>query len=251
MVLLNEKGKVIASELARRFEVSTETIRRDLDDLEKDNKLKKVYGGAVRAGAKVEPPMLERESTQVEAKRTIGGLAAQLVEDNDVIVLDEGSTVLQMIPFLEDKQQLTILTNSIPALMRLLEYQKRGTFDAKIILIGGVVNAQHLRATGPIAEKTMEDFYVNKSFISVDGISLKNGVTSYDYEKAMFTRKLIECSETAIVLADSSKIAKRTVARIVELQELHAVISDQAHPSDWSPQLKKMGLKWICPRNDQ
>ncbi|QTH41496.1 DeoR/GlpR transcriptional regulator [Cohnella sp. LGH] len=250
MTLLNEKGKVIAGELAQRFEVSTETIRRDLDDLEKENKLKKVYGGALRISPKVEPPLLERESTNVEAKLKVGALAAKLVEDNDVIVLDEGSTVLQMIPFLEHKRNLTILTNSIPALMRLLEYQKRGTFDVKIILIGGVVNTQHLRATGPIAEKIIEDFYVNKAFISVDGVSLKHGITSYDYEKAVFTRKLIGGSEMAIVVADYSKIAKRTVARIAELRELHTIVSDEAPPEEWKSQLGKLELRWIHRESD-
>ncbi|BBI31940.1 DeoR family transcriptional regulator [Cohnella abietis] len=247
MNLLNEKGKVIANELSQLFEVSTETIRRDLDDLEKENKLKKVYGGAVKFKVEVEPAHYERESIHAEAKRKIGFLAAGLIEDNDVIVVDEGSTALQIIHFLENKQNLTILTSSIPTLMLLIEYNKRGTFDGKIIFIGGEVNAKHLRVSGPIAEKIMEDFYVNKSFVSVDGVSLENGITSYDYDRAAFTRKLIRSSETTIVVADHSKIVKRTVAKIADLKDIHIIVSDQEPPEGWSDTLKSLDLRWINP----
>ncbi|BBH22255.1 DeoR family transcriptional regulator [Paenibacillus baekrokdamisoli] len=247
MTLLNEKGKVNVSELSQIFDVSTETIRRDLDELEKDNKLKKVYGGAVKFKVEVEPPHYEREFIHAEAKRVIGALAAELIEDNDVIIIDEGSTALQIIQFLESKRNLTILTSSIPSLISLIDHQKRGLYDGKIIFIGGEVNARHLRVSGPIAEKIMEDFYVNKSFLSVDGISLENGLTSYDLDRALFTRKLIRSSETAILLADSSKIAKRTVAKIMDLPDIHMIVSEEGPPSGWIPSLKEMQIRWISP----
>jgi DeoR/GlpR family transcriptional regulator of sugar metabolism len=162
-------------------------------------------------------------------------------------VVDEGSTALQILHFLDNKHHLTILTNSIPALMLLIEHQKRGTFDGKLIFIGGEVSAKHLRVSGPISEKIMEDFYVNKSFVSVDGVSLENGISSYDYEKAVFTRKIIRCSETAIVVADFSKIDKRTVAKIADLREIHMIVSEQAPPEEWKAALQKMELRWIHP----
>ncbi|OKP83049.1 DeoR/GlpR family DNA-binding transcription regulator [Paenibacillus sp. P32E] len=250
MTLLNERGKVIANELSLLFEVSTETIRRDLDELEKENKLKKVYGGAVKFKVEVEPPLLEREAIHVEAKRKIGILAAGLIEDNDVIVVDEGSTALQIIHCLEGKQHLTILTNSVPALMLLIEFQKRGTFNGKLIFIGGEVSAKHLRVSGPIAEKVLEGFYVNKSFVSVDGVSLENGITSYDYEKAVFTRQMIRNSEMAIVVADSSKIDKRTVAKIADLDEIHMIVTDQAPSPKWKAPLQKIAVQWIYPQGE-
>lgn len=247
MTLLNEKGKVIARELALLFEVTTETIRRDLDELEKENKLKKIYGGAVKFKVEIEPPLYERELINAEAKSKIGFQAAELIDDNDVIIVDEGSTALQIIHFLEGKHNVTILTNSIPALMLLIEHKKRGSFDGKIILIGGEVNVKHLRVSGPIAEKIIEDFYVNKAFISVDGVSLEHGITSYDYEQAVLTRELIRCSETVIVVADESKIAKRTLAKIVDLHDVHIIVSDQAPPNGWIPKLKDSDVRWVHP----
>jgi DeoR/GlpR family transcriptional regulator of sugar metabolism len=245
MTLLNEQGKVNVSELSQKFEVSTETIRRDLDELEKENKLKKVYGGAIRYKAEIEPPHVERESLHTDAKRKIGSLAAQLIDNNDFILIDEGSTALQIIHHLEDKRHLTILTCSIPALTLLIEYQKRGSFDGKIIFIGGEVSAKHMRVSGSIAEKTLDDFYVNKAFVSVDGISLEHGITSYDYDKANFTRKMISCSETTIVLADHSKIDKRSVSKIAELAEVDQIISDQAPPSHWVTSFAAMNVQWV------
>ncbi|WP_172199698.1 DeoR/GlpR family DNA-binding transcription regulator [Saccharibacillus qingshengii] len=249
MTLLNERGKVIAGELSTLFEVSTETIRRDLEELERESKLKKVYGGAVKFKPEAEPPLLEREAVHVEAKRTIGQLAAGLVEDNDVIIVDEGSTALQIVHCLEGKQNLTILTNSVPVLMLIIEFQKRGTFDGKLVFIGGEVSAKHLRVSGPIAEKVLEDFYVNKSFVSVDGVSLKYGITSYDYEKAVFTRQMVRNSETAIVVADFSKIDKRTVAKITDLPEIQQIVSDREPPPEWKAALKKMAVTWIYPEH--
>lgn len=249
--LLHGSGKVIASELAQRFEVSTETIRRDLDELEKESKLKKVYGGAILFKANTEPALLERETIHVEAKRQIGALAAELVEDNDVIALDEGTTILQIIPHLLAKQHLTVLTNSIPALIALLEHKKRGDFNGKIIVIGGEVDAKHLRVSGSIAERALEEFFVNKAFISVDGVSLKNGLTSYDYDKAVFTRKMIACSDTAIVVADSSKIPRRTVVKIAGLQDIHVLISDAPPKAEWTEGLEKLAVRWIYPAGER
>ena len=245
IAMLSRQGKVNVNELAQLFEVTTETIRRDLDDLEKDNKLKKVYGGAVKFKAEVEPAYYEREVSHAEEKEIIGSLAANLIDDDDVIVIDEGSTAMQIIHHLESKRNLTILVCSIPTLTLLIEYQKRGAFNGRIIFIGGEVNSKHLRVSGPIAEKMMEDFFVNKAFVSVDGVSLEFGMTGFDFERALFTRKLIRSSETAIIVADSSKIGKRTVAKISDLSDAAYIVSNSEPPTGWREALQELGVTWI------
>ncbi|MFC4809752.1 DeoR/GlpR family DNA-binding transcription regulator [Paenibacillus sp. GCM10023250] len=245
LFMLNEKGKVNVNELSQKFDVTTETIRRDLDELEKDNKLKKVYGGAVKFAHDIEPAYHEREVSRAEEKRLIGQHAAKLIDDHDVLVIDEGSTAMQIIHYLEGKRELTVLVCAIPALTLLIEYQKRGVFDGKIIFIGGEVNAKHLRVSGPIAEKMMEDFYVNKSFISVDGVSLDSGLSGFDYERALFTRKLVRSSETVVAVADSSKIGKRTVAKIADLSDVHYIVSNEGPPAGWEKALQDMSVTWV------
>lgn len=243
--MLSIKGKVHVNELSRQFEVTTETIRRDLDELGRNNKLKKVYGGAVKPAAEIEPAYHERAIIRAEEKRVIGVLAAGLIEDNDVLVIDEGSTAMQIVHHLKDKQNLTILVCSIPTLTLLLDCQRNGFYNGRTLFIGGEVDPKHLRVSGPISEKMMEDFYVNKSFVSVDGVSLENGLTAYDYERALFTRKLIQCSQTTIAVADSSKVGKRTVARIADLSDVDYVVSNSEPPSGWIEKLGDKGVTWL------
>ncbi|UOQ43309.1 DeoR/GlpR family DNA-binding transcription regulator [Halobacillus salinarum] len=243
--LMDKNGKVKVSDLAAQLDVSTETIRRHLDDLENENKLKKVYGGAIPVPHKTEPPHYERAAIRSEEKNYIGKIAAACVQDYDVIVIDEGSTPLQMIPYLKHKLSLTIMTCSIPALYSLIESTKRHELDAKIIFIGGEVSTEHLRISGPIAEKMMEDFFVNKAFIATDGVDLNHGVTSYDPNKALFTRKLIEQSQETYILADHSKIGCRTYVKMADLEDVFAVVSDLPAPEEWIASLNHMSTKWL------
>ncbi|WP_345243906.1 DeoR/GlpR family DNA-binding transcription regulator [Pontibacillus salipaludis] len=245
--LLNDKGKVRVNELAEMLNVSTETIRRHLDDLESEHKLKKVYGGAIRVQLETELPHYERTSIRTSEKQVIGRLAAEQVQDHNVIVIDEGSTPLQMIPFLTHKNNLTIMTSSVPALNLLIDYKKKQLIDARVIFIGGEVDADHLRVSGPIAEKIMNDFYVDKAFIATDGVDVRYGITSYDPNKAMFTRKLIEHADETFILADHSKIGQRTYAKMSNLEEIFAVVSDQSAPPNWLGDLEHYQTEWICP----
>ncbi|MCA1022159.1 DeoR/GlpR family DNA-binding transcription regulator [Halobacillus litoralis] len=243
--MLENQGKVRVSELAEQLDVSTETIRRHLDDLEHQQKLKKVYGGAVRNETHNELPHYERESLHIEEKKSIGQAAADQVDDHDTIVIDEGSTPLQMIPYLKGKKNLTIMTSSIPALNRLMEYTKRRELEARVIFIGGEVSVDHLRTSGPIAEKMMEDFYVNKAFIATDGVDIDHGITSFDPNKALFTRKLIEQSGKSYIMADSSKIGTRTYVKMSTLEDVYAVVSDVPAPEEWAANLQRMETQWI------
>ncbi|WNS42889.1 DeoR/GlpR family DNA-binding transcription regulator [Paenibacillus sp. MMS20-IR301] len=246
MNLLNEYGKVTAADLARMFEVTSETIRRDLDELEKDNKLKKVYGGAIKPKTEAEPTLVERSCINQEAKEKIGYLAFTLIDDHDVIFLDEGTTPLQMIPYIGQRTGVTVLTSSISAMMALIELQKREQFDGKIIMLGGVVSAKHLRVSGAFTEAGMSDLFVNKAFVTVDALSVEHGFTSYDYEKAVLTRKWIQQCDLSVVLADSSKWNKRSLAKICGFDNVDVVISELEPPEEWKDRLEQSGTRWMA-----
>jgi len=245
LTMLDETGKVKVTLLSERFQVSTETIRRDLDDLERDNKLKKVYGGAIKITKQTEPDPQERDIIYSEEKKRIGRHAARLIEDNDVIFIDEGSTPLQVIHYLLDKRNLTVMTSSIPALLLLIDYQKQELYDGRVLFVGGEVNGKQLRVTGPIAEKMMEDFYVNKAFISTDGITLDYGITTYDPDKALFSKKLLQSSEQAVVVADHSKISIRRFAKIADLTDIGSIVCDMPPPQNWLAVLESREVNWI------
>src|SRR5690554_6935201 len=124
--ILDNKGKIRVNDLVEELEVSYETIRRYLDEMDKEGQLKKVYGGAMKTQFdQIEAPMHKRNILQLAEKRVIGKLAAKIVKDNDVIAIDEGTTPLQLIRFLEGKKNITVVTNSLQALVQLTEAKEK------------------------------------------------------------------------------------------------------------------------------
>lgn len=126
------QGKVQVQTLAQLFQVSTETIRRDLDRLEKEGELRKVYGGAVRVrSGMVEAPFQKRSQLQLQEKQAIGAAAAALVEDGETIMLDNGTTPIEIMRHLQHRSEVTVITNSVPVLTMAME-----SFTGKIIFAG-------------------------------------------------------------------------------------------------------------------
>lgn len=244
--LLESKGKVETGYLAKTLKVSTETIRRDLDELEGSGKLKKVYGGAVKIAQKgEEAPHLIREAVNVEAKKRIGQKAAAMVDPGDAIFLDEGTTTLKMIPYLQHIRGLTVFTNSFPAAVKLMEYMNKQLFHGKIIFIGGEVNSGHARTAGSLTEHMLEPFYFTKAFISIDGMDPEAGFTGYDSSKSLLAAKVIRRTKEAVVVADFSKVGTRASYRIAGLPEVHTMICDSPPPSEWEKAITGAGLRWL------
>lgn len=244
--LVDTNGKVRTNELVEKLQVSSESIRRYLEELETEGKLKRVYGGAVKLNLeRTEPSHLSREVMRAEEKRRIGRAAAELVQDHDTIVIDEGTTPLQMISFLSNKKDLTILTSSLTALNLLVENQNKGLLSSEIYFLGGKVNAKHHRVGGSFAEKMMKDFYVDKAFLSADGLLLHKGITCYDAERAVLAKRFIENANESIIMADHSKIGISTLCRFADLREIDIIVSDVAAPEEWSKELQAHNVAWL------
>lgn len=244
--LLDINGKVTSKELVQLLEVSSETVRRYLDELESEKKLKKVYGGAVKVEYEiVEPAHTKRNSTNIEEKRKIAEVAASFVKDNDSIVIDEGTTTLQMIKHIVDRKNLTIVTSSCTALAQLIGYQNKEIFDGEIVFIGGKINSKHQRAADSMSVEMMRNIFVNKSFISSEGVSLNFGVNSLDKDKAALSREYIRNSKESILLCDHSKIDITTTFKIADLKEIDEIISDIEPPIEWKERLEKSNTNWI------
>lgn len=244
--LLNAKGQVKTIDLVNELSVSSETIRRYLEELEAENKLKRKYGGAIKINPTAEEPSyLKREVLYVEEKRRIGQQAASLVEDNDVIFIDDGTTPIQMISYLMNKHNVTVLTISIPALHLLSEYKNKGLFSGEIYFIGGKVNTTHSRVTGSIAEKMASLFHADKAFISIDGMVLDKGITAFDAERGQLITRVMENAKQTIVLTDNSKIGQVRLYKIAEWHNIDVVICDAAIPHGWEKTLSDNGVLWM------
>ncbi len=217
-----------------------------MEELEADNKLKRVYGGAMKPDeAREEPAYLKREAVNSEEKRRIGRAAAALVEDGDVIFIDDGTTALPIIDGILGKKNITVLTICVAGMCKLIDYANRGMFGGKIYFIGGEIDASQSRSTGTVAVRTAELFYSDKAFISVDGLTAERGLTGFDASRGVLARKIIEHAKQTIVVADKTKFGQTQLFKIADLQEVDLVVSDIAAPTGWKNVLKAKQVTWV------
>ncbi|MFD1955244.1 DeoR/GlpR family DNA-binding transcription regulator [Paenibacillus thailandensis] len=244
--LLQLNGKVRTPELVQELDVSSETVRRYLEELEHEKKLKRVYGGAVKINVeREEPAYVNREVRQAEEKRLIGRAAAALVQDHDTIAVDDGTTTLQMIDSLVTKKNLTLLVSSVYTLNLLLGYKNRNIFDGEIVFIGGRVNTKHYRTSGSLAMEFMSNFHVDKSFLVADGLQIDHGVTSYDDERGILARTFMKQANQTIVLADHTKIGTNHFYKFADFKEIDMIVSDVSPPKAWKSKLEEQDVHWI------
>lgn len=248
---LNDEGEVKVKALAEELNVSTESIRQYLNKMESENKLKKVYGGAVKTSYNhLEPSLDTRENVNIEEKQRIGKAACSLIHDYDVIIIDEGSTTLQIIDHLTEFEGITVITNSVAALTTLIDYEIKSMFHGDIIFLGGSIDSKNYRATGRIAEEFIENFFVDHAFLATEGISKTHGLTSYSSDRAILSKKFMESAEKTTVLADHTKFNHRMYYKIMDLKGIDYIISDAPPPDDWNVYIYEQDINWIVATKD-
>jgi DeoR/GlpR family transcriptional regulator of sugar metabolism len=247
---LNVHGKVNAADLALLFDVTTETIRRDLDLLENEGLLKRVHGGAVKINFQVgEPPFVQRQQFQIEAKQKIAKKAAEFVHDGDTIVIGVGTTIMEFAKAIRGRCKLTILTNSVPTASLLMDSLNQGLFHGKVMLLGGELNSEQHSVRGSLCEKMLDLFHVDKAFISPGGLSL-SGISDYDLEECLISKKMIEVSKEVMVLADQSKIGIEVFGKIAPLEKISVIICDEDVPQAWVSKLPDE-VVWMAAGKEQ
>ncbi|ULO04722.1 DeoR/GlpR transcriptional regulator [Paenibacillus sp. 19GGS1-52] len=238
---LELEGKVQVHFLSERFGVTTETIRRDLDRLEKEGRLRKVYGGALRGRSEMnEPNFMKRSQMHPLDKQSIGKVAASLIQDGETVILDNGTTTLEIMRQLKDRAHVTVITNSVPILNYALEQ-----FQGKIIFTGGEVNAGYQAAVGITAHELLGQFKVNKAFISAGGLSLSEGITDYHLEEALISRKMIERAEESILVVDHSKFGVTTFAQIAPIEHISMVLTDSGCSREWKETFARLDIELL------
>lgn len=244
--ILDTHGKITVKYLSEKFSVSTETVRRDLESLEKENLLKKVYGGAVKiAFDHFEPPYINRQNLNAHEKKRIGKKAAQMINDNDVISIDHGTTTMEIVHHLKNKKNLTVIVNSIPALSLLTNYKNQQTFSGKIVFLGGEIDSTQMLSCGPLTEKILDKFYVDKTFVAVGGMTTEHGLTGYDINQSNLSKKLMENAKEVIIVADHTKVGVRNFYKIADMDRADIIICDKNAPKSWSNELRNKYIEWI------
>lgn len=241
MQLVNTNGMVNAADLSRDFNVSIETVRRDLEYLDNEGKLKRVYGGAVANSSHgVERDYMSREVLHRNEKVAIAHKVAELIKDGDTIAIDLGTTTLEVARCLSKKSGLTCLTNSLPVGMELSKSN-----SIRVFILGGMLRFGDFSTSGFLAEWGFQNFRVDKAIISASGVTVQNGITDYDVNEANVRRKMIEIASQSILVADSSKFSEDTFIKVCPLDRIGTIVTDWKIPKQTEEEFKSLPSKLI------
>ena len=238
--LVRQHGSVQVAALADRFGVSLQTVRKDLRYLAERGVMARAYGGAIDSsvvgGIPPEPNYEVKRTEHLDEKRRIGVRAAALVKAGDTVVLDSGTTAIQLAEALPDIE-LTVVTNDFGVL---------GTLAAKhnihLVMLGGELRRRNMAFYGGLTVEALDDLHVDKLFLGVDGFDLDRGVTTHYEPEALLNRKMVEAAREVVCITDSSKFGKVCLHRIIPVTALDMLITDTGAPEEISEASRRLGF---------
>ncbi|MBO6147096.1 MAG: DeoR/GlpR transcriptional regulator [Lachnospiraceae bacterium] len=242
-----EKKKVFVNDLSRRFEVSEETIRRDLEKLDEDGFVIKGYGGAVlNEDYGTDLPFNVRCRTNPEGKGKIAELTESEIVSGDHIFLDASSTTVFVSRLLKkaDIDKLTVITNSIENAVALGSAQ--GT---QVILTGGTLRYESMSLLGAKAVESIGQYHMDKAFISCNGLDMVSGITEGSDDIVSVKQAAIEASDEIYLAVDSEKFGRISFSQVCDLSRIDVLITDKKPEKEWIDYLKKAGIRLIYPTN--
>lgn len=235
--ILRRAGRVKVNTLASQFSTSAVTIRNDLNELAQRGLVQRSHGGAMLPDAIMrESPLQERLKAHAEEKRRIGALAATMIHDNETIILDSGTTTLEIARQIKKKKGLHIITNGINIAAELLDAR-----DSEVIIVGGTVRGESASVNGRFTEEMFDQFSADKLFLSGAGCDLEFGVSGANLEETMVNRAMLRIAREIILVADASKFSRRCMSRIAPFSEIDIVISDKSLNEDMQTRLRSSG----------
>lgn len=240
--LLEEQNTISINRLCEIFNVSKNTIRRDIVELEKRGTIKKVYGGIMRNQTNIPEPFAAREIKNKAKKKQLAKLAANLVNDNDIIYIDSGTTTMHMVPYLADKKNLTILTANVYVINEAFHYPQMN-----VIATGGSLYRPSNAFTGASVLQFLKDFNISKCFLAATGISLENGATNASPMEGDIKKYLTNHSKVKILLVDSTKLNQVSLVTYSKLKDMDYIISDKKMPEEYEDYFKENNVKLITP----
>lgn len=209
-------------ELSKKLFFSPSTIRRDLDKLEEAHLVRRTHGGVLLIeGRDAEIPLTVRENNNRTAKDIIAAKAAEFVNDGDSIIIDSSTTAFNMIKYLKNKKDLTIITNGAKAALSLGEMHQ---FD--VYCTGGRLRKNSLSYVGTHARNTIQKFHADKAFFSARCISISRGITDISDEEAELRQIMVKHVSKSILLMDSSKIGNIALCSVCSLSDIDMLITD-------------------------
>lgn len=240
--LVFDKGRVEVAELARRFAVTTETIRRDLSELDRQRVLRRVHGGAVAyQQVRHEPMLIVRDTQNAEEKRKIARRAVEELPGEGTIMIDSGSTLSFFADLLPADRELIVFTNSIPVI------QSLSTREAiEVNVIGGLLKKNTMAMVDDTGVDTIRDLTVDVLFISTDRVSPERGFTTPYREEVAIKRAMIAAARRVVMLFDHAKVGSDQIFRFAAVDEVDTIVTDGGVAASTIRALGQLGPQVIC-----
>ncbi|CCH53868.1 transcriptional regulator, DeoR family [Fibrisoma limi BUZ 3] len=236
---VEQKGSVDVQELAQLLQTSEMTVRRDLTQLSAAGLLYRTRGGAMKVSLATDDfRFANKTAVNAERKDHICQLAAQQIQEGDVIFMDCGSTVFRLCQFIRNKR-ITVVTNSLPVVAELL------SSDVSVNLAGGEVDKERQAIHGLMVEEHLARYRANKAFIGVDGISLKNGLSAHSEKEASTATTMAAHADSVYLLCDSSKLERDKYFQFAPLSLFDVLITDQEASNEIVESYRKAGIMLI------
>lgn len=241
--LVAEHRRLSVAAIAERFEVTTETVRRDLSALERMGLVRRVHGGAVPASSLtvIESGLLERDQANTAEKDAIAKTALEeLPPAGGTILLDAGSTTVRLASRLPRDRRLTVITHAVPVAARLA-----GLPHLELHLLPGRVRSTTQAAVGADTVAALEQLRVDVAFVGTNGISAEHGLSTPDHDEAAAKRAMVHAARRVVCLADSSKVGVETAVRFARLDEIDCLITDGGVGSEDQQALERTGVEVV------
>jgi len=238
--MLDQQGSVTISNLSNILGVSKVTIRRDIDKLAKEiTPIQRVRGGAIFNRTETSYESFEEKSKRfAEVKRRIGNMAASLVNEGDTVILDSGSTNFYVGESLLSLKNITIITNDLEIALCVANSPR-----VKAIFAGGEIRPLIFSCYGPLTENYFNHLVVDKLFLGVESVDVKKGITNAQINEAKLKQKMISSAKEVIMIADSSKFDKSSLAVVCDFSKINIVVSDKKIPKKYINFFKQKGIK--------
>lgn len=238
--ILQSNSSVSTSELSKNLGISDITTRRDLEKIESLGLIQRVHGGAIgiSPGNRMELSFFEKCKINLEEKKRIGQKASEMVSIGDTIMLDSGTTTLQVAKYIKDKMGIHVVTNSVYILLELSE-----SSGIDVSLTGGDLRKISRSLIGPLAINLISNIHVDKLFLGATGVSVEQGLTSPNAIEAQTKKAMIQSAKTVILLADHSKFGKATLGKFGELKDVQILITDEKTPQETIETIIECGVE--------
>lgn len=238
---LAEFGSVSVIELSKNFEVSVVTIRNDLSFLEKQGTLIRSHGGAISETNLIKEHSVEiKGGLNADEKCRIAEKAAELINDNDTIILDSGTTTELIAKYIAKDKHITAMTNGLNVAVSLSKSE-----NVALLMSGGKMRLNSLSFYGEQAENNLKLYHFDKLFLGVDGFDLSIGITTHSESEARLNRVMSSVVNEIIVVTDSSKFKKISLYKIFQADNINTLITDSGIPQEYHETLVKMGINVI------